>query len=343
MDQNPVSSPLGRLVYQGKLDLNLGPGHALSLSYGGGAKLFALKDARPADELVQWGRLRWLWRGGEWGTVHLQGNYYDVFQRESLRDFRTGSGLVGLSLNHRASRTVGTAHVGYEGLEYKPIADYSFHGLLLGLSVSRRLTSGRGDAEVEWGLSGGYQMAVRGYQSDVLGPREQCGDGSGPVVCTYAKDARRWDLNHSLRLSADYFGNAVASLWYGLLVNQSNSYGESFVRHMLGLKFTVPLLWGVILTAKGVLQLSTFQDPYLVSETATQTFLSSDDENRSSLTVRLSRDIAKHWSVALRYAVHVNESTSTTSSPSAVPADSVGFLRHLLLLSVRFEYGEHDE
>lgn len=323
-----VASPLLRGTLSTALKLKLGRRHLLGLDYGGGAKLFTAEGARGADEVVQLG-------GASWGirlasaVLWLSGSYYDAFQRVSSRDFRSGAGSGGITFAVAGGQA--TLSAGYRGLGYKPDPAYSFHGATASALLAWRLSSGKGDEAVEWELRAGYSAGVRAFAGDARATPGRC-EGT---VCT--EPVGRDDLHHSLRTEVGYLGNAELSLGYLLEANRSNSYGESYTRHALVLKFTSHIVWGLYVSAKGTLQLSRFEDPYLVSEVSSLSFTSIDDENRSSLVLQLARDLGERWSVLLRYGLYVNESTSRVAI-SATELAATGFLRHTLFLGARFEY-----
>jgi hypothetical protein len=262
-------------------------------------------------------------------VLALLGSYYDAYQRDSLRDFRTGT--AGARLGLRIRGPVRPAlRIGYRGLQYKPLEDYNFHALRGGFDLSAALVSGEPDAPVDWNLALTYTAALRSFTGNLVGVPAEASADARPI-----KEGDRQDLSQLLRLSVSYLGNADASLWYVLEHNQSNSYGETFTRHALGLKFTHQLFWEAYLTVKGVLQLSSFDDPFLISQTSTTSFVSIEDENRSRLIVQLSRDITANIAVALRYSLYVNESVSHQELPQS--EDISPFMRQTLFGGVRFE------
>jgi hypothetical protein len=332
--QEYVASGLMRMTGSGALRLRT-PHHLLVLDAGGGGKVFWRNAARAADELVYHGDLAWGIRAAK-STVWLGSTLYDAYQRESTRDFRSEGLTVQYSIDGPASTHVGLL-AAYRGLQYKPDSRYSFHGPGGGVSFDWRLASGRGDAVVDWTLRLQYMAASRFFSGQAIAVPGRCTGLT--VLCT--EEAARQDLNHQVRAEVQYLGNADASLFYSAEINRSNSYGETYHRHALGLKFTTSLFAGVFLTAKGVLQLSRFRDPYLISEVSNISFASIDDENRSSLVLQLARDVAEHWTINLRYSLFVNESSSQTQAsqqdPLAIPIGS--FLRQTVFFGVRFEYG----
>jgi hypothetical protein len=330
-----IRGGLMRLTGSGALTARVGSRMLLALDYGGGGKLFVNDAARAADELVQHGGLGWSMHvpfGGFW----LGGSYYDAVQRVSSRDFRTG--LVGaqIALHHLPGGLRATFDFGYRGLQYKPLDDYSFHAAEGGLSVVWDLTSGRGDAAVDWKLRFTYSGGVRFYKGNVVSLPARCKADGGQFPCL--EDTPRQDVHHLARAEVMYLGSVDATLAYSAEENRSNSYGETFTRHTVGLRFTAGMAWGLFLTAKGTVQLSYFQDPFLLSQVSGVSFVSIDDENRSNLIVQLARDIGDSWSINLRYGLYVNESSPQGSPHIPLSLEAGGFLRHMLFLGARFEH-----
>ena len=82
---------------------------------------------------------------------------------------------------------------------------------------------------------------------------------------------------------------------------------------------------------------------------STVSFVSIDEENRSSLITQLAKELSERWSLILRWSLYVNASplsqsdSATTPSPSNLTAAQAitptGFLRQTLFLGARFEYG----
>jgi hypothetical protein len=360
-DRDPqVTSGLVRMTARGRVELRPGQRHLLLLEYGGGGKYFWLEDARPADELVQLANVQWAVRlPGV--MLWLVGTYYDAFQRQSARDFRTGLGQLRLELTQRGLAPRALFHAGYRGLQYKPddgdldrtqcagqfaaqapgCDKYSFHGPQGGLHLQWALTSGRGDALVDWSLELAYAAAYRAYAGLLRGQGERCPAGVGSI-CFYYADRRRQDLHQRLGAEVAYLGNAVAHFWYNVQFNTSNSFGATFVRHVIGIKFTADLVWEMFFTAKGVLQISNFRDPYYVTQANDQSFVDFEEENRSSVLVQLARGLGRNWSLHLRYALYINESSSGGESAAGAPYIPA-YIRHTLLLGARLEYGSDVE
>lgn len=327
IDQPQTMAGLVRLVLNGRLAWNPSKTHALSIWYGGGGKLFWDGDADEANEVLHYGGIGWSWAMRPAFVFSLQGHHYDSYQQGSIQDFRTA--VVSTAFRWTQAPTGRSVAVegGYRGFQYKPDPNYDFHSATLSANFEQKLTSGLRDTLVDWRLRADYALAWRLYRDYQLLPPTLCGNG-GPPICSVQTSTRRMDWNHLFRVGADYVGNAVASLWYSLEINQSNSYGKPYFRHAVGLSFTTPMLWEVYFSVKGVVQLSQFVDPYLLLQTSGTDYTSVDDENRSSVVVQLSRDIVDDLTVLVRYGAFVNEASTVA-----------GYLRHLWFLGLRYQLG----
>lgn len=339
----PIAAPLMRATLGASLMFS-GRAHQLHLSYGGGGKLYLDRgDARAADELVQRGALTWAWRFARRLKLSLTGTYYDMFQREVptlptyvQRDFRTGTGVARFAAIALGGHTNLSAHLGYQGLQYKPQEDnLSFNALLGGLAARYVLSRGPAAAPVDWSLGALYVMALRLYEGQAL-------DDQGLPQ----PDVRHRDMTHEARAELRRVSNADLALWYAFEYNASNSFGETFGRHVIGLRFTTPVIWDIYLTADGIYRISSFSDP-LIAESAQQRRRFLEDENRSRVGVSLSRELSQRWSLGLRYNLYINEATSfgqDDDQPDDVSDTerAPGYLRQTVMLVVRFEYANTD-
>ncbi|PIE19705.1 MAG: hypothetical protein CSA65_01195 [Proteobacteria bacterium] len=286
-----TAAPLFRLVTSSDLVWTRGS-HRLVAALGGGGKLHLTDDGRLSDELVGHGSLAWTVFGAVVGW-RLEGQYYDVFLRQPVealdcgglrapcpppRDFRSGRVSTSLLIGRGATR--GTLSVGYTGLEFKRDRAFSHHGFRLGVQLWQGFRVGRGDAITDWGLVARYVATARffGGLGAVAAP---CADRDA-FDCVELGDFGRRDLNHQASFALDYLGGAAARLFYTLEINRSNSVGESYTRHAIGMQFTAPLVLGVFMTARLVIQLSSFDDA-LFSEQVQQASVNIDIENRSRL------------------------------------------------------------
>ncbi len=298
--QNPITAGLLRGSAGGILHLGLDNNNIFSLDYLGGGKLFvtnrtldeAAQSAADADEFAQKAGLSWGLYYPRW-FFSLVGNYHDVFQRKPLHEFRTGAASVNFGFGQRRFRPNFT--LGYRRLYFKPYDDFSFQGPTGTVEITSKLDSGEGDRAAEWTLSLGYGFALRifdGNLTSCISPSQSCG--------------AHIDQNHSLRASVHYLGNADLYFWYSLEYNASNHKFMTYLRHVVGLQFTVDLFWDVFLTAKGSLQINTFQEPYQFVADFNSTIVEYDEENRSKLLLQLARDLTSHLTFILRYNCYVS-------------------------------------
>jgi len=328
--EDPERTGLFRITGTARLQFRIGSKHVLGLHYGGGGKVFFTDGGRGADELVQQGGLSW-WTRFRKVNLGVSGTFYDAYQRDSQRDFRTGTTLLRMGMGSPDSLRLAVA-VGLRGLQYKPFQEFDFYGLTTGVEVFRRFEI-PGEQE-EWSVGLSYWVNHRRFTGMAEALPQPCA-GRPDDICNQPSLTQREDLYHSARVDIGYLGNAELTLWYGVEINQSNSYGESFHRHIVGLKYTALLGWATYMTVKGALQLSQFQDPYLISRLPNETFVTIEDENRSRLLVQLARDFSDQLAIQLRYGLYINESVTQGSVNSfRLPA----FLRQTLFVGIRYEY-----
>ena len=120
----------------------------------------------------------------------------------------------------------------------------------------------------------------------------------------------------------------LVSAAYGLQLNQSNSFGQSLLRHLFTLKLAARLPWQLYLTLKGQLLLTKYLDPMLLDQQVnSQTFISIEDENRNAFIVDLDRPIGETGlAVDARYSLYTNE----------LSASPVSFLRQVVYLGITY-------
>jgi hypothetical protein len=115
--------------------------------------------------------------------------------------------------------------------------------------------------------------------------------------------ARRYDPVFVVGATYAYRGPFHLSVGYSYLDMTSNSFGETLRRHRLSATAGVRLPAKLTLLATGALQLSQFPDGIFLSP---ELQVVEDDENSSTLTVKLVRPVHAHVDVDVRYALYVN-------------------------------------
>jgi hypothetical protein len=122
--------------------------------------------------------------------------------------------------------------------------------------------------------------------------------------CSMPTSLVRRDRYQRATVQLDWIGDLVATLGYQLTVIDSNSYGQSLVRHRITAAVTTELADKLFATATATLQIDQFPDGLLVeNDVQRQEFTSLEDENHSSLQVRIARELTAAWSVESRGAI----------------------------------------
>jgi hypothetical protein len=267
------------------------------------------------------------------------GDYYDVTQMsvagpcafrscDRHRDFRNGAALARLTfIDDPGSISLSG---GYRGFQWKPDRAFDFHAGQASFLATVRLFAGPSDREHEIDLTAGYHMERRLYSG--LREVNNCQPGQ-PLAdtCLGNDGAQRNDWFHDALVDITYVRIVLLSLSYAIQLNQSNSFGQSLLRHVVTLKLSTRLFWQLYLTVKGQLLVNRYLDPVLLDrQVNSQTFLSIDEENRNAFVVDLERPIGKTGlAVEARYSVYTNELSSSPAS----------FLRQVVYLGLSYRIG----
>jgi hypothetical protein len=118
---------------------------------------------------------------------------------------------------------------------------------------------------------------------------------------TAARLAHRW------RAAIACSASVVAAAGYQLTVIGSNSYGQSLIRHKGTISATRAIALGFYGTALLTLQIDQYPDGLVLkTDIQRREFTSLDDENRSSVQIRIGREITSAWSIEGRAAIWRN-------------------------------------
>jgi hypothetical protein len=147
-------------------------------------------------------------------------------------------------------------------------------------------------------------VSVRDYGGRALA--NLCRDDE-PIApaCLLVTEMTRSDLFHDLGAEVAYTGAFIASLRYGLHLDDSNSFGQSLVRHRVELSGTIELFLDVFLNAKVVLIVNRFLDALLLAGDV-GTFITIEDEARNGLILHATRDLGPRLTLEARYAFYTN-------------------------------------
>jgi hypothetical protein len=113
----------------------------------------------------------------------------------------------------------------------------------------------------------------------------------------------RADTVLSAGLNYSYRGPFHLGLGYSYFDEASNSHGESIRRHRLSALFGLKLPWQLTVIATAAAQLALYPDRIYLS---TNVLLLDEDENSSSVTLKVARKLTEHIDVDVRYALYVN-------------------------------------
>jgi hypothetical protein len=133
--------------------------------------------------------------------------------------------------------------------------------------------------------------------------------------CSADSTATRADRFQRASIELTWTGDVVATAGYQLTVVSSNSYGQSLIRHRVMTSVTAELADKLFGSATATLQLDQYPDGRIVEKDMQHIeFTNLEDENRSSLQVRIARELSTSWSLEARAAVWRDFDTTATAS-----------------------------
>lgn len=269
------------------------------------ARVVTNDDAKSENVSLFAGDVRWVRPVGERPiAVGVGLAYADALPLSTdvgARTFRTAAADALLVLRKGDDRAL-TLGVGPRYFAYKPARDFDWWGP----SVTARL-----DLTL-WEPSGGARSlelaALLGFEAriyDSLARASACPEDAPPSPTCFAPTSlERRDRYQRAGLELTYTGSFIGSIGYQLTVVDSNSYGQSLVRHRGTLSATTALPKQLIGTVLATLQIDRYLDGLVVQKDLQhQEYTSLDDANRSSLQVRLARRVTAAWSLEGRVAV----------------------------------------
>jgi len=249
-------------------------------------------------------------------ALSARATHYEVFPvagDDQAHAFASSGADLAAALSDERGRTA-TVSVGARRLVYKPDPDFDWTGVTLAVAVSQALWRGADDASVD--LAAGYRVEQRSYR------------GLGFVDGFVPGDRPRADLVQVASARAAYAGKRAASLSYEVTIDDSTSFGSSYLRQRLTAAVTTPLPSRVFATATITGQLDHYPEPQLVArDVMHQTFTALDDDARSGASVRLARGFGGGWQAEVRWAYHLSN-----------PGDEVAaYHRQLIYAGVTWE------
>lgn len=195
-----------------------------------------------------------------------------------------------------------TVGFGWRDFTYKENVDFDWTGPSATARLDLALWApSDGTRSVELAAIAGFE--AREYNSNAL--VDACPPGSPPSdSCSAGTSRKRRDRSQRIGAEVTYTGRTVATLGYQLTVIDSTSFGQSLIRHRTTASATRSLPWGMFGTATAILQIDQFVDGLVVKKDLQRSeFTSLDDENRSSLQLRIGKPVSGAWTVETRGAI----------------------------------------
>ncbi|MFT3710730.1 MAG: hypothetical protein QM817_24160 [Archangium sp.] len=150
-------------------------------------------------------------------------------------------------------------------------------------------------------------------------------DAPGPEGIPGETDETRSDSVFGAGLSYTYRGPFHFTFAYSYFDQDSNSFGESVKRHRLSATAGFVLPWKLTLLGSLTWQPSIFPDGVYLNPDLT---IVEDDENVSSLTIKLVRPLTQWFDLDLRYAGYLG----------IYPQNKFLYLRHVISLGLSFSF-----
>lgn len=269
------------------------------------ARVVGHADIRSENVALLAGDARWLRAVGQRPVAIGAGiTAADAVSLTSQIGARTFSNLGAdalLSLRDGESGAL-TIAAGARRFRYKPDHDFDWSGPTASARLDLTLWEPAGGTRsVE--LAATLGIEARSYASTALA--SACPTDAPPSPdCFAGTSLPRRDRHHRAAVEVTWIGGVIAAAGYQLSVTDSNSFGQSLVRHRVTLSATTDLPWKLYGTALATLQIDQYLDGLIVQKDLQhQEFTSLDDENRSSLQLRLARELTESWSVEGRAAI----------------------------------------
>jgi hypothetical protein len=302
LETDPVTAPVvrlgGKVERSGRDGRNAG---GFALSFASRTSLDRGITTEDTALLGADGRILRTLAGG--AAIGIRGVYTDALPLSGVTGTRTFRSLLGeglVILRGDAGDAI-TIAAGGRTLTYKPDHDFDWRGPTAAIRFDRTLWHNADDTRtVE--LTADYRLERRAYDGAAFVNR--CAPDADPSPMCFAPTmTARADLYHAASIEATYTGDLVLSAGYQLTYVDSNSYGQSLVRHRVSLSATHELPLGFIGTATVTGQLDQYLDTLILArDVQSQSFTALDDDNRSSLQLRAARPLSTRISLEGRAA-----------------------------------------
>jgi hypothetical protein len=309
-----VAAPVGRagarIGHRGRL---LGGGYLLALS--GLGRWVASGKVDHENVMLYAGDARWLHaiesRPVAVGFGITGADAFGIPGGTAARSFRNlgGDALVVLGSDDRHL----TLAAGGRDFIYKPDHMFDWRGPVGNARLDLALWQAPGKSR-SLELTTILDFEPRTYASNAL--KNVCPPNAPPSTgCSASSSATRTDRFQRASLDLTWTGDVVATAGYQLTVVDSNSYGQSLIRHRVMASVTTELADKLFGSATATLQLDQYPDGLVVQKDIQHLEVANlEDENRSSLQVRIARELSTSWSLEARAAVWRDFDTTGNAS-----------------------------
>lgn len=310
-----IAAPVGRAgVRLGHRARLLGGGYVLGLT--GLARMVATGKTDAENVMLHASDARWLHpipsRPVAVGVGVTAADAFALTGGTGARTFRNIGGDALVVLGSGETRHL-TLAVGGRGFWYKTNRAFDWRGAVANARLDIVLWQASGKSR-SLELTTNLDFQARTYRSKAV--ENLCAPDSLPSEeCSVQTAADRTDRFQRASVDLTWTGDVVATAGYQLTVIDSNSFGQSLIRHRTMASVTAELASKLFGSATATLQLDQYPDGLVVSkDVERQEFTNLEDENRSSLQVRLARELTAAWSLEVRAAVWRDFDTTGTAS-----------------------------
>jgi hypothetical protein len=299
----PIAAPVGhagaRLDHQGEL-----AGGSCVVNLSGFARMVADHDAKDENVMLYAGQARWLHPLADRAIfAGFSLTAADAFAITGGIGARTFSNLGGdgvLALGNRDGSRL-TLSVGGRDFRYKPDHEFDWRGAAVNARLDLTLWQAA-DKTRSLEVATTFGFEARRYQSVAL--IDMCAPDAPVNNCSGSTTLTRRDRYQRGNVELIWTGDVVITAGYQLTVIDSNSYGQSLIRHRVMAAATAELPGKLFGTAIATLQIDQYPDGVLVEkDVQRQEFTNLEDENRSSVQLRIARELSASWSVEARGAI----------------------------------------
>jgi len=299
-----IAAPVGRAGARiDHKDSLLGGAFVLGLS--GLARMVVSNQAKDENVMLYAGQIRWLHplerQPIAAGISLTAADALAITAPTGARTFRNLGADGLLQLGNGDGRRL-TLAVGGRTFWYKPDPAFDWHGPVANARLDAVLWQAANKTRsLELATTLGFE--ARTYDSPAL--TNVCSPHApASEQCSAGTSLTRRDRYQRADVELTWTGEIVVTTAYQATVIDSNSYGQSLIRHRVITSATSELPAKLFGTITATLQIDQYPDGVVIEKSVQrQEFTNLDDENRSSLQVRLARELSSSWSLEVRGAM----------------------------------------